>query len=128
MWKAAGLNLEEGAFSPESAAKGKKLALVTLYKAWSAFSKGLRHTFCDKQRPVTIPKIGSFFNVSEGGSEVQIFFCASNQLQRIMGFEEDKHSLMLESSVSSQMTPLNWMQIARATEAVSAEIVQLFVY
>lgn len=88
LWKAAGLNLDEGQFTQDNATKGKKLALVTLYKTWSAFSKGLRHTFIDKQMPVTIPKIGNFFNLQDG-EDVQIVFCASKELQRLLDFSEN---------------------------------------
>ena len=41
--------------------KAKKLALVSIYKLWSAFTKGLRHTYNVKRKPITVPRIGYFY-------------------------------------------------------------------
>ena len=34
---------------------------MSIYKLWSAFTKGLRHTFNVKQKPINVPKIGTFY-------------------------------------------------------------------
>jgi hypothetical protein len=100
--------------------KAKKYALVQLYKVWSAFSKGLRHAFIAKQQAVYIPKIGMFFNrqkrseksletsprVKEGepksatpDMEIESVFCASNELQRLLSFDEDESKVYSASSI-----------------------------
>jgi len=64
LWKAAGYNVEEvkHRYENDNVTKSKKLALVSLYKAWSAFSKGLRHAFLAKHSAVFVPRIGTLFN------------------------------------------------------------------
>ena len=63
---------ENSPYGPQS----KKYALVAIYKLWSAFSKGLRHTANSKHKPILMPRIGvwkpagadqSSGNIDEGG-------------------------------------------------------------
>jgi hypothetical protein len=67
------LGIEERRYSQEQGASAKKNALVTLYKIWSAFTKGLRHTFIEKQKSVIIPKLGSFNHIKSDDMAQNVF-------------------------------------------------------
>jgi hypothetical protein len=110
--------------------KGKKFALVMLSKVWSAFSKGIRYYFVNKQLAINLPKVGVIFNhwKQDEVSDVQTVFCASKQLYRNLGFEEDRIKLKMAESLGNQLSTLNWHHIAKAAEVSSAEIVELLVY
>jgi hypothetical protein len=110
--------------------KGKKFALVMLYKVWSAFSKGIRYYFVNKQLAINIPKVGVIFNhrKQDEVSDVQTVFCASKELYRNLGFKEDRIKLKMAESLGNQLSTLNWHHIAKAVEVSSAEIVELLVY
>ena len=43
--------------------KSKKYAMISLYKLWSAFSKGLKHNASLKHKPILIPQIGVWSEV-----------------------------------------------------------------
>ena len=93
LWKAAGYHIEDTTTRyqvKQATVKGKRFSLVNLYRIWSAFSKGLRYTFTTKQLPVTLPRIGVFFN-QKGSDEADVctVFCASKELQKVMCFDED---------------------------------------
>ena len=64
--KAAGVSFENDNKHSGQTPKSKKTVLVTVYKVWSAFSKGLRHTLNSKTAPVALPRIGTFYNSKRG--------------------------------------------------------------
>jgi hypothetical protein len=110
--------------------KGKKFALVMLYKVWSAFSKGIRYYFVNKQLAINLPKVGVIFNQMKPDevSDVQTVFCASKEFYRNLGFEEDRIKLKIAESLGNQLSTLNWHNVAKAAEVSGAEIVELLVY
>ncbi|MFO0116895.1 MAG: hypothetical protein ACK521_04540 [bacterium] len=131
LWKAAGYHTEDNTtrhFVKQATVKGKKFALVMLYKVWSAFSKGLRYYFVNKQLAVNLPKVGVFFNNTTPDDDVQTIFCASKELQKVLGFEEEQIKLKMADSLNSKLSTLNWHHIAKAAEVNSAEMVELLVY
>jgi long-subunit fatty acid transport protein len=93
LWKAAGFHIEDSKTRyqvKQATVKGKRFALVMLYKVWSAFSKGLRYTFVTKQQAVNLPKIGVFYNqqTSEDAlPDVTTVFCASKEVSKAVGCE-----------------------------------------
>lgn len=68
--------------------KSKKYAMVALYKLWSAFSKGLRHTANSKHKPILVPQIGVWAEkASEGEEETTMQFHPAVELQNAIGAE-----------------------------------------
>lgn len=131
LWRAAGYTVEEVKHRYEvETVKSKKQALVMLYKAWSAFSKGLRHLFVAKQAAVFVPRIGTFFNTQRTNDDdetvVASVFVPAKELARTMNIEREENVTRLADVVRT--SELNWTQIAAAADINSADIAELFVY
>lgn len=62
---------------------GKKFALVTLYKTWSAFTKSLKYTFEHKRKNVIIHKIGLVYSRQSGTDEIDYDFLASSEVKKL---------------------------------------------
>ena len=64
IWQVSGYTQDDGPARSKNlhhGLKAKKYALVNIYKLWSSFTKGLRHTFNMKKRPIFVPRIGTFY-------------------------------------------------------------------
>ena len=101
IWQVAGYTQDEmpqRKKNLEHGLKAKKYALVNIYKLWSAFTKGLRHTFNVKKRPISVPRIGVFYE--DKGDQLHdpsMKFVLSGELSNALGcaFEPEQVQTVL---------------------------------
>ena len=110
-------------------AKAKKQALLNIYKLWSAFTKGLRHTFNVKQRPINVPKIGTFYE--EQGDHIKesvMKFIPSPELSGAVNAPYNPEQGQQAMRVYQGSIKLNWQVIATAAGFQSQDLAEALIY
>ena len=109
--------------------KAKKNALIGIYKLWSAFTKGLRHTFNVKQRPISVPKIGTFYE--EQGDHLKdnyMKFMASSVFSSAVDAPFNPEQVQQAAKMSQGSIKLNWQVIATAAGFQSQDLAEAIIY
>ena len=118
IWQVSGYIQDEGPTRSKNlhhGLKAKKYALVNIYKLWSAFTKGLRHTFNMKKKPIFVPKIGTFYEELGGHQTDNVMkFVPSGELSSALNcaFEPEQVHTVVRNCANP--IRLNWQVIATA--------------